>query len=326
MAFFDLSPEQLRAYAPESTAQPDFDEFWQTTLAEARRHPLEARFEPVECGLKTVEAFDLTFAGFGGQAIRGWFLLPRQRTPPLPCVVEFIGYGGGRGFPTSWLLWPSLGYAALVMDTRGQGTSQCSHGDTPDLYGEGGNAAAPGCMTRGILDPRHYYYRRVYTDAVRAVEAARCHPEVEGRHICVTGGSQGGGLTIAAAGLVPEVEAAMPDVPFLCHFRRAVELVDTYPYQEIAIFSNTQRYKMETVFRTLSYFDGMNLARGARARALFSTGLMDTVCPPSTVFAAYNAWGGAQKEMRVYEFNGHEGGGDYQTQEKIRFLQELWGR
>ena len=91
-------------------------------------------------------------------------------------------------------------------------------------------------MTKGILDPQHYYYRRVFTDAVRAIEAARSHPAVDASQIAVTGGSQGGGITIAAAGLVPDVVAAMPDVPFLCHYRRATELVDTYPYKEIAEF------------------------------------------------------------------------------------------
>lgn len=322
MAFFDLPLNELKTYRPERDEPADFDSFWKSTLAETRTFPLSATFERVDAGLVAQETFDVTFAGFGGQPIKGWLLLPRQRAGKLPCVVEFIGYGGGRSFVTDWLLWSSAGYAHFVMDTRGQG-SGWSHGNTPDLYAEGGNPARPGSMTQGILDPKHYFYRRVFMDAVRAVEAVRGHPDVDASRIAVTGGSQGGGITIAAAGLVPEVAVAMPDVPFLCHYRRATEIVDSYPYKEIADYCHTHRDKVDTVFQTLSYFDGLNLSARAKARALFSTALMDETCPPSTVFAAYNHWAG-EKEIRVYPYNGHEGGGSYQVVEKLKFLKKIW--
>src|SRR5512138_3464282 len=122
-------------------------------------------------------------------------------------------------------------------------------------------------MTKGILDPKHYFYRRVFTDAVRAIDAARSHPEIDGSRIAVTGGSQGGGISIAAASLVPDVAVAMPDVPFLCHYRRATELVDSYPYKEIAEYCHAHRDKVDTVFTTLSYFDGVNLSTRAKAKA-----------------------------------------------------------
>jgi cephalosporin-C deacetylase len=322
MAFFDLPLHELQTYCPDREEPTDFDAFWTTTLDEARAFPLQATFEKVDYGLVAQEIFDLTFNGFGGQPVKGWLILPAQRSAKVPCVVEYIGYGGGRNFGFDWLLWASAGYAHLVMDTRGQGSSW-SRGDTPDLYAEGGNGHFPGSMTKGILDPRHYYYRRVFTDAVRAIEAARSHPAVDASRIAVTGASQGGGITIAAAGLVPDVVAAMPDVPFLCHYRRATEIVDTYPYREIAEYCHTHRDKVDTVFKTLSYFDGVNFAPRARAKTLFSVGLMDQVCPPSTVYAAYNFWAG-EKEIRVYPYNGHEGGQSYQTLEKLKFLKNLW--
>ena len=264
----------------------------------------------------------MTYAGFGGQPIKGWLILPVGAKQPLPCVVEYIGYGGGRSLPIDWLLWSSAGYAHFIMDTRGQG-STWSPGDTPDLYADGGNAHYPGSMTKGILDPQHYYYRRVFTDAARAIDAARSHPAVDASRIAVTGGSQGGGITIAAAGLVPDVTAALPDVPFLCHYRRATELVDSFPYKEIAEYCHTHRDKVDTVFETLSYFDGVNFAARSHAKALFSTALMDQVCPPSTVFAAYNHWAG-EKDIKVYPYNGHEGGGSFQTAEKLKFLKNIW--
>ena len=322
MAFFDLTLDELKAYRPAREEPQDFDAFWKSTLDEARAHPLDAKFERVDYGLTAQETFDVTFNGFGGQPVKGWLILPSQRKGKLPCIVEFIGYGGGRGFPIDWLVWSSAGYANFVMDTRGQG-STWSPGDTPDLYADGGNAHYPGSMTNGILDPKHYYYRRVFTDAVRAIETARTHPSVDATQIAVTGISQGGGITIAAAGLVPDVVAAMPDVSFLCNYRRATELVDTYPYKEIADYCHTHRDKVETVFNTLSYFDGVNFAARANAKALFSTALMDQVCPPSTVYAVYNHWTG-EKDIKVYPYNGHEGGGSYQTIEKLKFIKNIW--
>lgn len=317
---FDLPLEQLQTYLPQRPEPADFDAFWSRTLAQARAFPLDARFAAVETGLKLVDVFDVTFNGFGGQPIKGWFVLPAGTKSPLPCVVEYIGYGGGRGLPHEWLGWAAAGYAHFVMDTRGQG-STWRVGDTPDPEQEGGNPQVPGFMTRGVLKPETYYYRRVFTDAVRAVEAARSHKLVDKSRVAVTGGSQGGGITLAAAGLVPDLALVMPDVPFLCHFRRAVELIDNDPYNEIARFCKNHRGQIETVFNTLSYFDGMNFAARANARALFSVGLMDTICPPSTVYAAYNHYAGP-KDIRIWQFNNHEGGEGFMGIEKLKFVNE----
>lgn len=323
MAVFDLPLDELKVYRPAREEPADFDAFWEQTLAEARQHPLEARFDLVESGLRLVQVYDVTFNGYGGQPVKGWLYLPAQRGGALPCVVEFIGYGGGRGLPIEWLLWSNAGYAHLVMDTRGQGSSWRS-GDTPDVEPPGSNPQSPGFMTRGILDPRTYYYRRVFTDAVRAIETARSAPGIDGERIAVTGGSQGGGISLAASGLVPGVSAAMPDVPFLCHYRRAMDLTDTNPYQEIVKYCSIHRDKIETVFNTLAYFDGVNFAARARCPALFSTALMDDTCPPSTVFAAYNYYAGSNKRINVWPYNQHEGGDAFQEVEKMKFLKELW--
>ena len=285
MPLYDFSLKDLRAYHSDVVTPPDFDAFWQRTLAETRSVPLAASFAPHESGLKLVEVFDVTFAGFGGHPVKAWLTLPRERTGPLPCVVKFIGYGGGRGFPQDHLLWPAAGYAVLVMDTRGQG-STWSKGDTADPVGS--DPAHPGFMTRGILDPETYYYRRVFTDGVRAIETARSHPAIDGGRIAVIGGSQGGGISIAVAALEPAVKALMPDVPFLCDFPRAVTVTPRDPFPEISRFLAIHRDSVERVFNTLNYFDGVHFARRIdKAAALFSVALMDTICPPSTIFAAF---------------------------------------
>ena len=322
MVLYDFPLEQLKTYTPDRNEPGDFAAFWQETLEEARRHPLAPVFEPVPTDLRAIQTYDVTFRGFGGQPIKGWLNLPRHPSGPLPCVVEYIGYGGGRGFPSDWLLYPSAGFATLVMDTRGQGSGWL-RGDTPDVETEPGCPQYPGFMTRGILNPRTYYYRRLITDAVRAVEAARSSPLVDASRIALTGASQGGGLALIVGGLEPSVQAVLPDVPFLCHYRRATQITDQIPYLEIALYCKTHRDQVETVFRNLAYFDGLNFAVRAKAPALFSMGLMDDLCPPSTVHAAYNYYAGP-KQICVYEYNQHDGGGTHHAQQRLRFLASLW--
>ncbi|WP_392971437.1 acetylxylan esterase [Streptomyces sp. LN245] len=317
MALFDLPLDELRTYRSASAEPADFDSFWAKTLQEAREHDLAARFEPVDSPLKTVTVHDVTFAGFDGHPIKGWLTVPAWADSPLPTVVEFIGYGGGRGLPHTHLLWASAGFAHFVMDTRGQ-ASAWGGGETPDPVGSA--PAFPGFMTRGIEDPETYYYRRLFTDAVRAVEAARSHPLVDAARVAALGGSQGGGITIAVGALVPDLAAVAPDVPFLCDFPRATVLTDRAPYREIGNYLKTHRGRTDQVRRTLSYFDGVHFAARGRAPALFSAALEDQTCPPSTVFAAFNAWANEDKEIEVYDFNDHEGGGPYQQAAQLRWL------
>ena len=117
------------------------------------------------------------------------------------------------------------------------------------------------------------------------------------------------------------LKVVLPDVPFLCHFRRATDLVDTKPYAEITEYLAAHRDASDDVFRTLSYFDGMNFASRATARAAFSVGLADTTCPPSTVYAAFNHYAGP-KEIVVYRYNNHEGGGPAQRDLQVKLLRE----
>ncbi|MFJ8648806.1 acetylxylan esterase [Streptomyces sp. NPDC093546] len=317
MSRFDLPLDELRAYRSASPEPEDFDAFWAKTLDEARSHALDARFERVEAHLATVEVYDVTFAGFGGHPVKGWFVIPAGAREPLPVVVEFLGYGGGRGLPHAHLLWASAGFAHFVMDTRGQG-SGWAVGDTPDPVGSA--PSYPGFLTRGIEDPDAFFYRRVFTDAVRAVEAARSHPLADAARTAVIGESQGGGITLAVAGLVPDLAAIAPDVPFLCDFPRATTITDRNPYREVAAYLKTHRGSAERVAGTLAYFDGVHFAARGTAPALFSTALEDLTCPPSTVFAAFNAYAHEDKAIEVYDFNDHEGGGVFQQAVQLRWL------
>jgi cephalosporin-C deacetylase len=163
-------------------------------------------------------------------------------------------------------------------------------------------------MTRGALNPHGYYYRRLITDAVRAIDATAELPQIDVTRLAVAGRSQGGGLALGAASLAPDrVAAVVSQVPFLCDFRRAVRITDANPYHELVRFCRINPDRADAVMDTVNHIDMVHLVPRATAPALFAAALHDEICPPSTVFAAYQAYAGP-KEMAVYEWDGHEGG------------------
>ncbi|MEK6646824.1 MAG: acetylxylan esterase [Candidatus Firestonebacteria bacterium] len=301
MASIDMPLEKLRKYKPILTGKKDFSLFWKNTINEARKYPVNPELKLVkDSPFKYMEAYDLTFAGFNGDKIKGWYLLPKfVKKEKLPVVVIYHGYSGGRGQIADYSQWILLGCAVAVMDTRGQG------GATGNMLGYS-NPSVGGWMTKGILDKNEYYYRAVYTDAVRILDFVFEQPEIDKTCVAITGGSQGGGITIAAAGLDKRITIAIPIIPFLCHFKRAVEISPNGPYVEVAEYIKRYPHYIDKVYDTLSYFDGMNFAANIKARSLWSVTLWDDICPPSTVFAAYNNVK-TKKEIRVYPYNKHEG-------------------
>ncbi len=306
MPLFDLPEAELRTYRTTTAEPADLDGWWSRRLAAARDlvQPIRmTRYRPEIYGPTAV--WDIEFSGAGGDPIRAWYLRPDgglDRT--LPVVVTFIGYGGGRGVPTEHMVLPGAGFAQLVMDTRGQG-GRWTVGATGDRTRGVDGPEFPGFMTRGISDPENYYYTRLFVDAVRAVEVASELPGVDPDRIAVNGGSQGGGLALAAAALAGTmVKVCHADVPFLCDIQRGVTVAGTAPYNEVADFLAQHVDLVPEALDTLRYVDCALLARRITADCLLSVGLMDTICPPSTVFAAYNEIT-APKELAVFHFGVH---------------------
>jgi cephalosporin-C deacetylase len=318
MASIDMPLEQLKKYKPKLTKEKDFSSFWERTLKETRKHSSNAEIKLVkEPVMPYVEAYDLTFSGFNGDRIKGWYLLPKfVKKEKLPVVVVYHGYSGGRGQITDYSTWLLMGCAVAVMDTRGQG------GSTGNMLVHT-NPSVGGWMTKGILDKNEYYYRAVYTDAVCLLDFVFSRNETDKKRVAVNGGSQGGGITIAAAGLDERVSLAIIEISFLCNFRRAVEISPSNPFLEIAEYIRRYPHYIDKVYNTLSYFDGMNLASNIKARSLWSVGLWDEVCPPSTIFAAYNNVK-SKKEIKVYPYNRHEVIPCFNN-EKLKFVSKHFG-
>ncbi|MFB6854643.1 acetylxylan esterase [Streptomyces sp. NPDC056121] len=328
MPAFDLPLDELQRHRPEPDEPADFDTFWQATLKSAAQPEPLIRVRPVDSGLRLVESCDITFRGFAGDPVRAWYTRPAGDGELLPAVVEFAGYGRGRGLPHERLTWANAGYAHLLMDNRGQGDQYGSGGATPDPHAAA--PGGPGPAVRGLLDPLDYHYRRLITDAVCAVAALRALPGVDRDRIVAVGNSQGGGVALAVAGLVPDLAAALVTAPLLCGIRRALDLTDAGPYGEIAAYLAVHRGVEDAAYRTLGYVEGISFARRAHAPAHFGVGLRDTVCPPSGAYAACHRYGeltGADpvREIHAYPFNGHEHGDAVHVRRQMTWLRGVLG-
>jgi cephalosporin-C deacetylase len=298
MPSIDMPLDALHRYKPSLNREEDFESFWRSTVAAAVKQPLNAELVPYNLPAKGMTCYAVRFDGFEGGRIAGWYVQP-DTSGPAPGLVVYHGYSGRAPRPLELLALASQGIAVLSMDCRGQ-NGQSQDASTPS---EGHQM---GWMTKGIRDPQTYYYRYVYADALRALELLAGRAEVDADRLAVTGGSQGGGLSLATAALTDRnLRLALPDIPFLCDFRRSIEITSNGPYPEIVNFLKVFPHLRERAMRTLSYFDCMNLAPWIRCRTVVSNCLWDDICPPSSIFAAYHHLQ-CERSMEIYPYHKHE--------------------
>ena len=297
MPSIDMPLEKLREYQPALYREADFEEFWRTTIAEATRQPLNAELIPYDLPARGLQCYAVRFDGYQGGRIAGWYLRP-DASGKFPGVCSYHGYSGRGVRPLDLVGLASQGICVLSMDCRGQNGQSQNAAVYPEGY-------AIGWMTQGIRDPKRYYYRYVYADAVRALELLARRDEVDDKRLAITGVSQGGGITLAVAALSERPILALPDIPFLCDFRRGVSIAPAGPYPEIPVFVKSFPDQYEQTFRTLSYCDGLNLAPWIKCRTVISNCLWDDICPPSTIFGVYNHLT-CEKQIEIYPFHKHE--------------------
>ncbi|EST55000.1 cephalosporin C deacetylase [Brevibacillus panacihumi W25] len=312
---YDLPLEQLREYKPALTLRDDFSDFWEESKQLLAQVPSEPQLTAIEYPVDGVRLYELSFAGFGDARICGYYAVP-DRAGQHPGLVLYHGYNWSHdGQIHDVVNWALHGYAAFGMLVRGQ---QLSEDNSVAPHGN-----AVGWMTKGILSKETYYYRGVYMDAVRALEVLAEREEVDTSRIGVTGGSQGGALSLVAAALSAIPRVVVAEYPYLSHFRRAIDTALAGPYLEINEYfrRNSAPEIEEKAMETLSYYDVMNLAPWVTCPVLVSIGLIDEITPPSTVFAAYNHLQASDKQIRVYRYFGHEPMSAFHM-EKLKCLRE----
>jgi cephalosporin-C deacetylase len=301
---FEMPLSEMKKYQGRNPCPPDMDKFWDASLA--AMHKLDAKVElrPAEFQAPDAEAFDLFFTGMGGARIHAKYLRPKG-AKRAPAVLLFHGYTGSSGDWFDKLAWTGQGFCVAALDCRGQG------GLSEDVGGVRGNTHN-GHIIRGLEEdsPAKLLFRDIYLDTAQLARIVMGLPEVDPERVGATGGSQGGGLTLACVSLEPRIKRAAPVFPFLCDYQRVWEMdLAKDAYNELRTYFRMfdPRHEREAdVFRKLGYIDCQHLAKRIRAETLFGTGLMDQNCPPSTQFAAYNKIT-AKKDMVIYPDFGHEG-------------------
>lgn len=305
MPLIDKPLAELHEYRGINPRPADFDEYWEGSLAEMRRldPAVELRPNPM-ISSRVAECFDLWFTGVGGARVHAKYLRPKQRSGRGPAVLRFHGYSAESGEWSSHLPWVGEGFAVASLDCRGQG------GQSEDVGGVKGGTLR-GHIVRGLEDPdpRRLLFRSIFLDTAQLARIVMGFPEIDPDRVGATGASQGGGLTLACAALEPRIRLAAPVYPFLCDYRRVWEMdLAKGAYEELQTHFrqfDPRHEREEEIFRRLGYIDCQHLAPRIRAEVRMYTGLMDTICPPSTQFAAYNQIGSA-KRVVIYPDFGHE--------------------
>jgi cephalosporin-C deacetylase len=304
MPIVDMPLSQLKEYQGRNPRPADLEEYWDAALEEMRVVDPAVELVAHRLNAPFAECFDLFFTGVGGARVHAKYLRPNQAREPHPAVLMFHGYSGSSGDWCDKLNYVAQGFSVAALDCRGQG------GLSEDVGGVCGNTLR-GHIVRGLEDrPEKLLFRQIYLDCAQLAGLVMAMPEVDADRVGATGGSQGGGLTLACAALEPRVRRAAPVFPFLCDYQRVWEMdLATNAYEELRTYFrlfDPRHERQEELFNRLGYIDNQHLAHRIRAEVLMAVGLMDTICPPSTQFAAYNKIQ-SKKSLLIYPDFGHEG-------------------
>jgi len=304
MPVFEMALEDLKSYQGRNPRPANFDEYWDKGLAEMRSLDAQVELRPHALTADFAECFELYFTGVGGARVHAKYLRPKGAAEPHPAVVMFHGYSGSSGDWTDKLNYVAQGFSVAALDCRGQG------GLSEDTGGVLGNTLR-GHIIRGLADaPEKLLFRQIFLDTAQLAGIVMAMPEVDEKRVAATGGSQGGGLTLACASLEPRIARVAPVFPFLCDYQRVWEMdLAEAAYEELKMYFrlfDPRHEREQEAFTKLGYIDCQHLAPRIRGEVLMVTGLMDTICPPSTQFAAYNKIA-SKKDTILYPDFGHEG-------------------
>jgi cephalosporin-C deacetylase-like acetyl esterase len=293
-----FNPEAIR---PTQQDPPDFDTFWAAGKAALAKLPVDARITPLpEYGNAGADCYQVNLQniGMGNAPSRFYGVLCEPKAPgkyPALLAVPGAGVRAYRGMADV----AARGVITLQVGIHGVPVTL-----DPSVYESLAAGALANYNTFGLDSRDRYYYRRVYLGCVRANDFLTSRPNWDGEHLVVTGGSQGGALSIVTAALDPRVRAlaayypALADVTGYLHNRAG-----GWPH----MFRATEgplAHRSQDKIDTSRYYDVVNFARRVKVPGLYSWGFNDETCPPTSTFSAYNVIPGPKKLMLALE-TGH---------------------
>ncbi|WP_339220312.1 acetylxylan esterase [Paenibacillus sp. FSL H8-0332] len=319
MPLVDMPLEQLLTYEGRNPRPANFEAYWEQALQEMRNTDARVELVRSEFQVPFAECFHLYFTGTGGARIHAKLVKPKHVAGPHRAVVQFHGYAHHSDDWADKLIYASLGFTIATLDCRGQG------GLSEDVGGVKGTTHK-GHLIRGLDDaPERLLFRQIYLDAAQLAGIVMDMPEVDAARVGAIGGSQGGGLALACAALEPRINRAAPSVPFLCDYKRVWEMdLARDAYEELRTFfrhRDPQHLRENEIFERLGYIDVQHLADRISGKVMMGVGLLDTVCPPSTQFAAYNRIR-CEKKLEIYPDFIHERLPGFEDK-TIQFLLEM---
>jgi cephalosporin-C deacetylase len=292
-----FQPEKLQ---PTQQNPQDFDAFWAAGKAALAKLPVDAKVTPLpDYGNAGADCYhvNLQNVGVGAAPSRFYGVLCEPKAPgKYPALLSVPGAGvrAYRGLAEM----AAKGVIALQVGIHGIPVTLDA-----SVYESLGAGALAGYNTFGLDNRDRYYYRRVYLGCVRANDFLVSHPKWDGTNLAVTGGSQGGALSIVTAGLDPRVRGlaayypALSDVTGYIHNRAG-----GWPHMFRA--SEGLAHRLPEKIETSRYYDVVNFARRVKVPGLYTWGFNDETCPPTSMYAAYNVIP-AQKKLLLALETGH---------------------
>lgn len=299
-----MKMKELENYSGSGIKPSDFDAFWEDGLLEMESLPLDYILDPVDIPSQVANFYHLTFKGVGGATIHCQLITPKETAGRnFKGLLQFHGYHTDSGDFQDKIGWAAEGFVVLAMDARGQG------GLSEDRTQTSGGVMK-GLIIRGMEEGKNnLYFRQVFLDTAHAARILKSMDFVNENRIYAQGASQGGGLTIACAGLVPDLYRIYVSYPFLSDYRKAYSLgAQTSAFEEIPYwfqFRDPLHKREKEIFDTLEYIDIQHFAPRIKAEVCWAVGMQDTIVPPITQMATYNNIT-TKKNLIILPEYGHE--------------------
>lgn len=279
--------EELEKYNGTNPKPQDFEEYWDKAIKEMKNVNPEVSLKESSFKCPGTECYDMYFMGVNGARIYAKHLRPSNFRGKIPAIILFHGYSGHSGEWCEKLKYIQAGFAVFAMDARGQG------GKSEDVGGVCGTTYS-GHIIRGLDndDPNKLLFRDIFLDTAELANIAMSMDFIDENRVYAHGGSPGGALTIACAALESRVAKISTVYPFLSDYKRVWDMdLAKNAYGELRQYFrdfDPQHKRENEIFTKLGYIDLQHLAPRIKANTQMITGLMDSICPPSTQYAIYN--------------------------------------